>query len=148
PELTVICRGDLLGSGSAINVAAQLARMYRERGDRFVRALRGTFAIILYDNNSRTLKAWTDHFGVERLLYTEPGGSLAVATDLALLLKARRQSSTISMDAIQQYLLYTCIPTPNTIYKEISKLPPGHQLVSRPTPAVQPYWDMVYDEQR
>src|SRR5262245_54672087 len=68
PEITVICRADLLSSAPAVHVAAAVARMYREKGDRFVCELRGAFGIILYDHNSRTLKAWTDHFGVERLL--------------------------------------------------------------------------------
>src|SRR5678815_3675618 len=42
---------------------------------------------------------------------------------------------------------YTCIPTPKTIYQGISKLPPGHRLVSRPTVRTHSYWDMAYDEE-
>src|SRR5262245_33851886 len=68
PELTLICRADLLGAPSSEPPASCLARLYRERGDRFVNALRGTFAIILYDHSHRVLKAWTDHFGAERLV--------------------------------------------------------------------------------
>src|SRR4051794_24628724 len=56
PELTLICRADLLAPERASNVAAHLARLYRETGDKFVSALRGTFAVILFDHKSRTLK--------------------------------------------------------------------------------------------
>src|SRR4051812_18114499 len=49
-ELTLICRTDLLsstaGADSAThNSAAQLARLYRGQGDKFVSELRGCFAI-------------------------------------------------------------------------------------------------------
>src|SRR5215472_12675814 len=63
PELTLICRADLLTSDPVPKVAAHLGRLYRDHGDEFVCSLRGTFAIILYDHNHRTLKAWSDHFG-------------------------------------------------------------------------------------
>src|SRR5262245_66237890 len=70
-EWTLICCASLHCPESHSNVAAYLGGLYRERGDGFACGLRGTFAIILYDHNQRTLKAWTDHFGAERLVYSE-----------------------------------------------------------------------------
>jgi asparagine synthase (glutamine-hydrolysing) len=147
PELTLICSADLLESHAFSNVAAYLAKLYRERGDQFVTGLRGTFAVVLYDHNQRTLKAWADHFGAERLLFTEYRDSLAISTSIELLLKARRDQPPVDLTAIQEYLQYTCIPTPKTIYHGISKLPPGHQLISRPATTTRPYWDISYNEE-
>src|SRR5262249_23943402 len=59
--------------------------------------------------------------------------------------KLRGQRGEINPAAIQEYLQYTCILTPNTIYKGISKLAPGHQLASRPMVSTRSYWDMTYD---
>jgi asparagine synthase (glutamine-hydrolysing) len=146
PDLTLICRADLLASCSSTNVAAYLVRLYREQGDLFVSGLRGTFAIVLYDHNHKTLKAWTDHFGAERLVFGEVDGSFAISTDIGLVLRAHRKRPMISAAAIQEYLQYTCIPTPKTIYEGISKLAPGHQLISRPAIMTRPYWDIAYDE--
>src|SRR5262245_33203979 len=146
PDCTLICRADLLEPDSCINIAAYLAGLYRIEGDRFVSGLHGTFAIILYDHTQRTLKAWTDHFGAERLVFCECDGSLAVGTNIHSTLAIHQEQPTISPAAIQEYLLYTCIPTPKTIYQGISKVPPGHQLVSRPTVRTQCYWDMTYRE--
>jgi asparagine synthase (glutamine-hydrolysing) len=144
PELTLICRADLLEPESGPNVAAYLGRLYRAQGDKFVAAIRGTFAIVLYDHERRTLKAWTDHFGAERLVYFELGDSLMVSTDIGKLLNVCQQYPDISPAAIHEYLQYTCIPTPKTIYKGISKVAPGHQLTSKPVTTTRPYWDMVY----
>ena len=146
PELTLICRADLLAPDRAVHVAAQLVRLYREQGDKFVCALRGTFAIILYDHRVRSLKAWTDHFGAERLVFAEFGNSLTVSTDIGQIVNANPQRPSIEPAAIPEYLQYTCIPTPKTIYQGISKLAPGHQVSSRPTVTTASYWDMAYDD--
>lgn len=146
PELTLICRSDLLSSERYIDVAAYLAGLYRQQGDRFARELRGTFAIVLFDHRHQTLKAWIDHFGGERLVWAQFEGSLAVSTDIAYLLKVQRHPPGIRPAAIQEYLQYTCIPAPGTVYQNICKVPPGHQLISRPEASTQPYWDIVYDE--
>src|SRR5690349_2581593 len=88
PGLTLICSADLLTPASVTNVAAHLGKLYREQGDGFVSSLRGTFAIIAYDHKLRTLKAWTDHFGAERLVFSEFDESLAISTSIAWVMRA------------------------------------------------------------
>ncbi|HYR88043.1 MAG TPA: asparagine synthase-related protein [Terriglobia bacterium] len=152
PEVSVICRADLLlrdsgETGDASTAPAQfLAQLYAREGDGFVKHLRGTFAVILYDHKCRLLKAWTDHFAAEKLVFTNASGFFAVATDLRLLLPLLSEKPEIDLVAVQRYLQYTCVPAPQTIFKGISRLQPGHQLTSRPAPAVRPYWDMSYSE--
>ena len=146
PELTLVCRVDLLAQKPATSVAAHLAGLYRQYGDAFINRLRGTFAIVLYDHNQRTLKAWVDQFGAERLVFTESDGSLVISTNIGLVLNAQRRQPSLSPEAIREYLLYTCIPTPKTVYEGVWKLAPGHQLISGAATKTQPYWDMSYDE--
>ena len=147
PELTLVCCGDLFGLEPSANIAAYLARSYREKGDGFVAGLRGTFAIVLYDHSCHTLKAWVDHFGAERLVFTEAEGSLAIGTNIRSVLTISGKRPIIRPAAIQEYLQYTCIPTPNTIYQGVFKVPPGHVLTSRPATTTRPYWDMAYCEE-
>src|SRR5262249_26447067 len=42
----------------------------------------------------------------------------------------------------------SCIPSPRTIYQNVSKLPAGHQLVSRPHLTTDAYWDVKYEERQ
>lgn len=144
PEVSVICRADLPASDS--NVAPAIARLYERLGDSIADELRGAFAIILYDKKLRVLKAWADHFGAERLVFAEQPGFLAIATDARLLLPLFAERPEIDPVAVQQYLQYSCIPAPKTIFVGISRLQAGHQLTSRPGPQVRAYWDMRYDE--
>jgi asparagine synthase (glutamine-hydrolysing) len=151
-RVTVICRADLVKAdlkASEVEVtfpALHIARMYEREGDQFVAGLRGTFAIILYDHKADVLKAWTDHFGTQKLSFTESGSVFGVATDLRMLLPILPQAPKLDSTAILKYLEYTCIPGPGTIYKEVFKLQAGHQLTSGSTPIAAPYWDMKYEE--
>jgi asparagine synthase (glutamine-hydrolysing) len=52
----------------------------------------------------------------------------------------------IDPTAVHEYLQYSCIPTPKTIYKGIFKLAPGHQLTYKQRVSIRPYWDMTYNE--
>jgi asparagine synthase (glutamine-hydrolysing) len=150
PDTSVICRADLLLRDSQddpyAGPAQSLARLYAREGDAFAKRLRGTFAVILYDHKLRVLKAWTDHFGAEKLVFTNADGFFAVATDLRLLMPLLAERPHIDPVAVQQYLQYTCIPAPRTIFHGISRLQPGHLLMSKPAPSVRPYWDISYPE--
>jgi asparagine synthase (glutamine-hydrolysing) len=143
-NVTIVCRTDLIAP-SRDNTASQIAEMYRQQGDRFVLGLRGSFAIILYDHAQNALKCWIDHFGIQKLVFTQSPRSLIVSTDLRLLECLMPEPGTIDPAAIAEYVTYTCIPTPRTIYKNISKLPPGNQLTYNSRLNVQTYWDMKYD---
>src|SRR5262249_39526411 len=152
PKFSLICRADLLNGESPISgqvnggAAGYLAELYHQHGDSFVNSVRGAFAIVIYDHDKSLLKAWTDHFGIQRLVFAVSHDCVALATDPRLLLPLFRQRPDIDPTAIQQYVQYACIPAPKTIYKGIQRLKPGHQLVCKPRPIMRPYWDMTYQE--
>ncbi len=153
PRLALICHADLLGSGSCddfreanLRPAEYLAGRYEQRGDDLAQDLRGWFGLVLYDYEQNTLKAWTDHFGVRRIVYRAAEGALAIASDLRLLNEFGNQVPEVDSAAILEYLQYTCIPAPRTIYKDTFRLEPGHRLISRPTITSRAYWDMRYEE--
>lgn len=145
PEFSLICRTDLL-EAKAVSPAEHIANLYRTQGDSFAAGLRGSFAILLHDYRTNTLKAWTDHFGVERLVYGEFARCVGIATDTRLLATMSGRQPEIDPAAILQYLQYSSIPTPKTIYKGVSKLAPGHFLTCKPRPVAKQYWDIAYNE--
>jgi asparagine synthase (glutamine-hydrolysing) len=151
PTVTVICSADFVKADSRTSdlevsyPALHIARMYERDGDPFVGSLRGSFAIILYDHVAGVLKAWTDHFGTQKLSFVESAGLFGVATNLQTLVSNFPVPPQLDPAAILQYLEYTCIPAPHTVYKQVFKLKPGHQLTSGVTPLTAPYWQMKYD---
>jgi len=146
PDLTLICHADLVDPLPVHETpAALLARLYEEHGDDFAKDLHGWFGIILYDHQQGRLKAWTDHFGVRRLVYSQIRSGLAIASDLRLLLRFLDPSAEIDPVAILEYLQYSCIPAPRTIYKGCSRLQPGHYISNHQPPTTIHYWDMTYN---
>jgi asparagine synthase (glutamine-hydrolysing) len=152
-DFILICNTDLLGSGDCddfteaqTNPAAYLAKRYAQHGNAFAKDLHGWFGVILYDFRSNSLKAVNDHFGVRRIAYSLTSESLAIATKLQLLKLLPAIRLEIDPMAVAEYIQYSCIPAPRTIYKGINKLEPAHILDSSIAKPPQAYWDMHYIE--
>lgn len=129
--------------------AAAIAALYRRYGLDFLRYLDGVFALALWDENSCKLLLATDPFSVRPLYYHARADKLIFASRINAVLQDPTLPRSIDPNAIYQYLYYSCIPTPNTVYEGIKKLPPGHYLLfSESGLTVAPYWDVSYQEDR
>lgn len=108
--------------------------------DECLRRLRGMFAFAIWDEAKRELSLARDRLGVKPLVYLEQGGVFAFASEIgglrALLPKAELN---ISAEALDLYFTYQYIPSPNTIFREIRKLPPAHAMVVSEQ-GIQRFW--------
>ncbi len=152
-RIALICHADLLGTDSGEDAvqantepAASIARLYERHGDLFARGLHGWFGIVLYDRELKTLKAWTDHFGIRRLVFHAAADYVALASDLRLLSAFADSRPEIDPVAILEYMQYSCIPAPRTIFKGMQRLEPGYALRTRPRVFTQQYWRVQYQE--
>ena len=78
-------RSKLARSGHRFSTSADtevLVHLYEERGPRFVKELRGMFAIALWDSRERMLMLARDPFGIKPLYYRSDGPDLAFASEL------------------------------------------------------------------
>jgi asparagine synthase (glutamine-hydrolysing) len=106
-----------------------LAHLYEERGPRFAEALRGMFAVAVWDAKQRRLVLARDRFGIKPLYYRLRGDSLAFASELKALLRLRDFSREIDADALEAFLAFSFVPAPYSIFREARKLRPGSVLV-------------------
>src|SRR3954451_318492 len=107
-----------------------LVHLYEERGPSFVEALRGMFAIAIWDARHGRLVLSRDRFGIKPLYYRVAGGTVSFASELKALLRQPGFSREIDPEALEAFLAFNSIPAPLTIFKEARKLPPGHTLVA------------------
>ena len=109
-----------------------LVHLYEDQGPSFVEALRGMFAIALWDSRERRLVLARDRFGIKPLYYRNEGGVLSFASELKALLRQPGFSRDVAPAALEAFLAFNSIPAPLTVYREARKLPPGHVLVWEP----------------
>ena len=106
-----------------------IVHLYSEFGEECVQHLRGMFAFAIWDETDRSLFVARDRVGKKPLLYShQPNGDLIFGSEFQALLQHPSVSRDVDFTAIDSYLSYQCVPAPQTAYKSIRKLEPGHWL--------------------
>jgi asparagine synthase (glutamine-hydrolysing) len=106
-----------------------LAHLYEDRGPRFAEALRGMFAIAVWDARRRRLVLARDRFGIKPLYYRRSAETLSFASELKALLRQPDFSREIDPEAVDAFLAFSFVPAPLSIFLEARKLEPGSVLV-------------------
>jgi asparagine synthase (glutamine-hydrolysing) len=120
-----------------------LLHLYEEHGDGLLEHLRGMFAFALWDRNRRRLLIARDRLGIKPLYWHDDGKRLAFASELKALALDPAVPRTPSLTAIADYLSFQYVPSPDSIFEGVHKLPPGHFLVCDANgPRVQRYWSL------
>jgi asparagine synthase (glutamine-hydrolysing) len=118
-----------------------LLHLYAERGAAMVERLRGMFAFVVIDRLERTALLARDRFGKKPLCYAETDGGLVFSSTLDGLRPLLRTSPQVDLDALARYLVLQYVPAPLSIWRGVSKLPPGHLAEWTPSGLrVRPYW--------
>ncbi|MDO8475179.1 MAG: asparagine synthase-related protein [Candidatus Rokubacteria bacterium] len=138
---------EIRGSSKVEPTIRVLEDGYRRHGARFLAALRGGFALALWWPRSRRLLLAADRFGIRRLYYAATPEGIAFGTRVSVPLALPGTTSAVDPEAVYAYLNYSAIPAPQTVYRAIRRLPPGHLLEWEDGRLrVEPYWDMRYTE--
>ncbi len=93
--------------------------------DKTLQEISGMFAIVLYDTKGRSLYLIRDRMGEKPLYYGWGGDSFLFGSELKSLKAFQGFSGEIDRDALALFLKYDYIPSPYSIYKDVSKLPQG-----------------------
>lgn len=122
----LIARGHKLKTKSDTEAVLHL---YDEYGVDCLKHLRGMFAIAIWDDVEKTLFLARDRVGKKPILYShQPNGDLIFGSEFKAVLGHPAVSRDVDYDAIDSYLSYMCVPAPQTAFKAIRKLEPGHWL--------------------
>ena len=106
-----------------------IVHLYEERGPELVETLAGMFAFALWDSKRRRLVLARDRVGKKPLHYFERNGTLSFASELRALMADREAPREIDPSSLDEFLAFGYISAPNTIWRGVRKLPPGHTMV-------------------
>jgi asparagine synthase (glutamine-hydrolysing) len=123
-----------------------IVHLYEERGVDCVDELRGMFAFAVWDSSRRRLMLARDRAGKKPLYYAEAGGALWFASEMKALLAIPEIPREVNPRAIHDFLTHQYVPSPQTIFHGISKLPHAHRLIwENGTITAERYWDLEYE---
>jgi asparagine synthase (glutamine-hydrolysing) len=101
---------------------------YLKWGVDFVKELKGMFAIAIYDKKINKVFLIRDRFGIKPLYYFFNQNSLIFASEIKAILTSDLVNKEIDYSSFSDYFVYRYVPSPNTIWKNIYKIPPANLL--------------------
>jgi len=99
---------------------------YEIWGAAVVDKLRGIFAFVIYDRDKETLFLARDHTGVKPLYYTNQLGTFIFASEIKAILEYPGIEADLDIDLLPKYLSFLWVPAPETLFRNINILKPGH----------------------
>ena len=131
------------------NHAAVVLRLYEGRGEQSVSALRGAFALALWDGRRGRFVLARDQLGVQALYYAAGRGHCVAATRLGPLLRIPGLAGAPDVALVDVVLALGVVPAPATAYPGIRQVCPGELLVWEPGRLrTQRYWQLRFPEAR
>jgi asparagine synthase (glutamine-hydrolysing) len=122
-----------------------IVHAYEQWGDRAVDRFRGMFAFALWDQPKRRLLLVRDRLGVKPLYYSATAAGVTFGSEIKSLLEDPDVPRGWSAEALDAYLALQYIPSPQTMYRGIWKLPAAHLLVAEHgRVSVRRYWDLQF----
>ncbi len=102
--------------------------LYDLHKEKCVNYLRGMFAFALYDEQEKILFCARDRVGKKPFKYFFDKQVFLFGSELKAILTQKEYQREVDYEAIHDYLTLQYVPAPQTGFKGIHKLPPGHWL--------------------
>lgn len=103
-----------------------IAALYSCYGEKFVKKLRGMFALVIYDIDSGIVFGARDPFGMKPFYYAPIGNDLVFSSEIKAILKYPAYAPSFNDKALETYLSFQCSVLEETFFKGIYKLMPAH----------------------
>ena len=99
---------------------------YEEYGKKILDRLRGMFAFIIWNKETKELFGARDIFGIKPFYYYRKDGEFLFGSEIKSFLSHPNFQKELDEDMIPLYLSYEYIPDERTIFKNVFKLPGAH----------------------
>ena len=122
-----------------------ILHLYEEFGPHCLERLRGMFAFAIWDSRNHRLFMARDRVGIKPLFYRIDDSRLIFASEIKSILQNPHVPREMDWQALDSYFALSYINAPRTIFKGITKLPPGYYLIwENGKIRLERYWDLFY----
>jgi asparagine synthase (glutamine-hydrolysing) len=125
-----------------------VVQMYAQYGANCLNRFNGQFAFCIWDKYKKELFLARDRVGIRPLYYWSENGAFAFCSEIKGLFTLDRIDRAINPESMSQiFTLWTTI-TPNTPFKNIFELQPGHYMkVNEGKIHIEKFWDLNFPDQ-
>ncbi len=142
----LISRGHTFVTNSDTEV---IVHGYEEFGPGCLQYFQGMFAFALWDSRKRQLFLARDRMGKKPLYYTQTRNAFIFGSEVKSLLEVPGVERSVNWGGLDPYLSLRYVPGPETLFKNIFKLMPGHFLLLKDGEVkTQSYWDIEFREEK
>lgn len=96
--------------------------------DKALRKIEGMFAFALWDKTEKCLFLVRDRIGKKPLYWGRCNEGIIFGSEIKSILKYDNFNKSLDQKSISAFLKFSYINSPNTIFKNISKIEPGHYI--------------------
>jgi asparagine synthase (glutamine-hydrolysing) len=145
PEL----RSELQNKGHVFKTGTDtevLVHLYEEYGKDCLSEVNGQFAFAIWDCLKKELFLARDRVGIRPMYYYQAGNKFLFASEIKAIFADPSISREIDPAALHQIFTFWTTLTPQTTFKGIYELPPGHYQIVRNGVIVEqkPFWNIPY----
>lgn len=122
-----------------------IVHLYEEYEDSWPLHVNGMFAVAVWDSRNATLSLFRDRIGKKPLYYALTGADIVFGSEIKSVLKHPGVSGELDHASLYSYFGTKNISAPDTAYRHIKQLMPGHVLTFRKGAVrTYPYWQVDF----
>lgn len=123
---------------------------YEEHGPDIARKLNGMFAFAIWDEKLQKIFAARDHVGIKPFYYAVRNGTFYFGSEIKAILAHPNFKKEMDESMVGQYLAFSAMPAPYTLFKDVRKLPAAHWLTidSNGKIETKEYWNPLKPEMK
>lgn len=120
---------------------------YQQFGAQCVEHFNGQWAFAIWDRSHQRLMLSRDRFGIRPLYYTQVGGQFLFASEVKALFACPEVPRELDPDGLNQVFTLWAARAPQTVFRGVLQLPPGHNLfVRNGTLQTRRYWHIEFSQ--
>lgn len=124
-----------------------LVHGYEEWGEEVAKYINGMFAFAIWDEKEQKLFITRDRAGIKPLYWSFHNGIFIFGSEPKTILNHPKFNKDLNIQGLNSYLYFGYLPGTVSMYKNISKLLPGHSLTfSNSGLKINKFWEMNFNK--
>lgn len=142
-------KNDLIKKGYSFYTQSDtevVVNLYQCYGIEMLPMLKGMFAFCIYHLDTKKYFFARDSFGEKPLFYYHNKQAFYFSSEINSLIQPEEVPRVLNKEALGVYLSRSFVPDPDTLFRSIKSIPPGHYLIFQSdSVSVHPFFSVSYE---